>query len=90
MGGLPRAPWRFDCELGTTFQYSYSHNDMLENFIVIKLTFTEIFAPQDFTIRTTPVLSRPRNTCGVCQTYNNKDHQRMMVYPMFMIVHNSK
>ena len=37
---------------------------MVENFIVIQLTFAEIFVAQDFTIRTTPRLSGPTNTCG--------------------------
>ena len=50
-GGLPRAPRGSDFKSGTTFQWSYSHNDMVENFIVIQLTFAEIFVPQDFTIR---------------------------------------
>ena len=36
---------------------------MIENFIVIQLTFAEIFVPQYFTIRTTPGLSEPANTC---------------------------
>ena len=38
---------------------------MVENFIVIQLTFAEIFVPQDFTIRTTPGLSGPENTCAI-------------------------
>ena len=36
---------------------------MIENFIVIQLTFAEIFVPQDFTIRTAPGLSGPANIC---------------------------
>ena len=53
MGGLPRAPRGSHCKLGTTFQQSYSHNDMVDNFIVIQLTFADLFVPQDFTLRTT-------------------------------------
>ena len=40
-----------DFKLGTTFQKSYSHNDWVENVIVIKLPFAEIFVLQDFTIK---------------------------------------
>ena len=37
---------------------------MVDNFIMIQLTFAEIFLPQDFTIRTTPGLSGPTHTCA--------------------------
>ena len=37
---------------------------MVEYFIVIQLTFPEIFVPQEFTIKTTPGLSGLANTCG--------------------------
>ena len=36
---------------------------MVENFIVIQLSFAEIFLLQDFTVRTTPGLNGPANTC---------------------------
>ena len=36
---------------------------MVDSFIVIQLTFAEIFLPQDFTITTIPGLSGPANTC---------------------------
>ena len=52
-------------------QLSYSHNDIVENFIVIQLIFAEIFVPQYFTIRTIPGLSGPTNTCGVSLHYFN-------------------
>ena len=37
---------------------------MADHFLVIQLTFAEIFVPQDFTILTTPGLSGPANTCA--------------------------
>ena len=37
---------------------------MVDNFIVIQLKLAEIFVPQDFTIRITPELSGPANTCS--------------------------
>ena len=51
MEGLPRNPWGSECELGTTFPYSYSNNDIEENFIYMLIKFAEIFLPQDFSIR---------------------------------------
>ena len=36
---------------------------MVENVIVIKIIFAEIFVPQYFTIRISPELSGPANTC---------------------------
>ena len=38
---------------------------MVENFILIQLKFAELFVPQDFTIRTSPGLSGPANTCVI-------------------------
>ena len=38
---------------------------MVEHFIVIQLTFAEIFVPQDLTIRAAPGLSGPANTCAI-------------------------
>ena len=38
---------------------------MVENFIVIQLTFAEKFVPQDFTIMTNSGLSGPANTCAM-------------------------
>ena len=37
---------------------------MIENFIVIQLTFAEILGPQDFTNRAAPGLSGPAITCA--------------------------
>ena len=37
--------------------------NMVENFIVIQLTLTEIFVSQDFTIRTNLGLIEPANAC---------------------------
>ena len=37
---------------------------MVENFSVIQLTFSDIFVPQDSTIRTTSGLSGPADTCA--------------------------
>ena len=61
--GSAKVPPGSDFELGTTFQKSYSHNDVVENFIVIQSSFAEIFVLQDFTVRTTPGLNGPANTC---------------------------
>ena len=36
---------------------------MVDNFIVIQLTFAEMFVPQDFTIRAAPGLMGPANMC---------------------------
>ena len=40
----------FRKEEKNNIQYSYIHNDMVDNFIAIHLTFAEIFVPQDYTI----------------------------------------
>ena len=63
MGGLQRAPRGSECELGTTFPWSYSHNDIVESFIAMQVIFAEIFVPQDFTIRTAHGFKGPANTC---------------------------
>ena len=46
-GQRPKAkgPRASDYKLGTTFHYSYSHNDKAKNFFVIQLTFAEILVP---------------------------------------------
>ena len=56
--GLSRAPQGFG-------SWSYSHKNMVENFIVIQLIFAEKFVSQDFTIMAVPGLSGPDNTCAI-------------------------
>ena len=73
MGGLPKAPRRSNFKLGTNFQSSYNHNDMVDNCIVIKFTFDGIFVPKNVIIRTLlgligPEIIGPANTYGCIVT----------------------
>ena len=51
MGGLQRAPRVSESESGTTFSYSYSHNDIVENLIAMQILFAGIFEPQNCTLK---------------------------------------